>query len=157
MARSSYFQAIAPAAGTPLAARLTPAAPLFRPGAAPAAFLAIDSWNEPPREGAGGRRTASKDRATRPDVVAPPDRPGSPVSEKPGSGDRTRLSAPVDAASTPAPRIAGPAPDAVLPRPTIEKEPPRHGRLGALARPRARPAPARLDRPASRNDLAAAR
>jgi hypothetical protein len=123
MARSSYFQAIAPAAETPPTAPLAPTPPLFRPGAAPAAFLAIDSWNEPPREGAGGRRPAPKDRATRPDGVTPPDRPDSPVSEKPGSGDRTRLAAPIDAASAPAPRITRPASGPILPRPTIEPEP----------------------------------
>jgi hypothetical protein len=140
MARSSYFQAIAPTPGTKPAERLAPAPPLFRPAAAPVAFVAIDSWSEPPRQGSVGRPAAPEERAAWPDgaAVARLDRPDSPVSEKPGSGDRTRPAAAVDAPSAPAPRITRPALEAILPRPTIQTEPPRLGvSAGAGLAPRA--------------------
>jgi hypothetical protein len=122
MARSSYFLAIAPAAGPPQASQLAPAPPLFRQSAAPASFLAIDSWSESPRAGAGGRRPV---HATRPDGAAPPGQPDSAVSKKLGSDDKTPLVAPLDAALAPAPRIARAAIDAILPRSAIESAPPR--------------------------------
>jgi hypothetical protein len=127
MARSSYFQAIAPAARTTPIMRLAPAPPLFRPAAAPAAFLAIDSWNEPPRQTIDGYRPATGARGARPDGtgVALPDRPDSPVSEKHDSGDTTRPAPSVDTVLAPAPRTARPAAAAILPRPTIETEPAR--------------------------------
>ncbi len=152
MAGSSYFQAIAPTAGTTPAARLAPAPPLFRPSAAPA-FLATDSWSEPPRQGPGARRAAPEERATRPDgaAAAPPDRPDSPVSEKPDSGDRTRPAAPVDAASVPT-RITRSMPGAVPPSPTTGPEPARPP--GAVrpwpaigAEPRRPPGPSAPGRP----------
>ena len=146
MSRPSYFQAIAPTAGTAPAARLAPPPPLFRPSGAPAAFVAIDSWSEPSRQGAGGRPAAPEERATRPNdaAVAPMDRRDSPVSEMSGGGDRTR---PLALGRRRARRRRR-ASCARCPASARRNHAANPGglattRLRALARPRARPTPAR--------------
>ena len=95
------------------------------------------------------QRRQRRRRAKRP----PPGGHAPTVSAKPGSGDRT-LPAPRPGQLHRRAALAsmGPAPDAILPRPTIETEPRAAACLRALARPRARPAPARLNRPASPNE-----
>ena len=150
MSRPSYFQAIAPTAGTAPAARLAPPPPLFRPGGAPAAFVSIDSWSEPSRQGAGGRPAAPEERATRPNdaAVAPMDRRDSPVSEMSGGGDRTRPLALVDAAAAPATRIMRSAPGVGAPQPRSEPGRPRHDAT-AGARPAPRAPNARAPHPVS--------
>jgi hypothetical protein len=154
MARSSYFHALAPAGGDAPAAVLTPTPPLFRPGAAPAAFVEIDGRDAPPRRSIGGRPPAAADRPTPPGraVAAPRDLPRDAV---PRQASHAGTAAPPVAAAlaptAPAALAARPAAVVAAPRPTGQAETPPAPRapVAAAPQPITQPERPRPDRPAT--------